>query len=69
MLFYFNIIEGAVEITDPEGTELHDEGAAQVEARVIVSELTREFPDRFGMNSVVEIFSEDGRRVLRCPFK
>lgn len=67
MHFYFNIIEGAVEFTDPEGSNLPDEQAAQLEALALAEELEREFPGRFIHNSVVEVISEIGKRVLAFP--
>ena len=67
MLFYFNIIEGPVEMPDPEGTDLLDERAAQNEAQAIADELKREFPGRFLHSSVVEVISETGQCVLAFP--
>lgn len=67
MLYYFNIIEGTDEFPDPEGSELPDEQAAQIEALAIAEELEREFPGRFLHNSVVEVISEIGKRVLAFP--
>ena len=67
MLFYFNIIEGPLEMTDPEGTDLPDEQAAQNEALAIACELKREFPTRFLNSSVVEVISATGQRVLAFP--
>lgn len=67
VLFYFNIIEGAFEIPDPEGSDLPDEQAAQMEALAIAEELEREFPGRFLRNSIVEVISETGKRVLAFP--
>jgi hypothetical protein len=65
--YFFNIIEGPFEITDPDGTELPSEGAAQAEAVAVVADLVREFPGRFGHTSVLEVFSEDGRRIIALP--
>ena len=67
MRYFFNIIEGPFEITDPDGTELPSEGAAQAEAVAVVADLVREFPGRFGHTSVLEVFSEDGRRIIALP--
>ena len=65
--YFFNIIEGSCEITDPEGTDFPSEAAAQAEARAIAADLLREFPGRFGHTSVLEVFSEDRRRVMALP--
>jgi hypothetical protein len=67
MLYYFNIIEGCSEIADPEGTDLPSEEAAQDEARVIALELLREFPGRFECNSILEVISEAGQRIMARP--
>ena len=67
MRYFFNIIEGSFEIADPEGTEFPSDGAAQREALAIAADLLREFPDRFGPTSVLEVFSEDRRRVIALP--
>ena len=64
---FFNIIEGSCEITDPEGADFPSEGAAQAEAVAIVADLVREFPGRFGHSSVLEVFSEDRRRIMALP--
>ena len=65
--YFFNIIEGSFEIADPEGTDLPSEEAAQMEALAIASDLLREFPGRFGHTSVLEVFSEDRRRIMALP--
>jgi len=67
--YFFNIIEKSFEITDPEGTDLPSEEAAQAEALAIAAELLREFPDRFGQTSVLEVFSEDRRRIIAFPIR
>ena len=67
MRYYFHIIEGSSEITDPEGTDLPGEEAAQAEALTIAAELLQEFPGRFRENSVLEVFCEDGRRIMALP--
>jgi hypothetical protein len=69
MRYYFNIIEGSFEITDPDGTELPSDQAAQKEAMAIAADLLREFPERFGRSSVLEVFSEDKRRVIALPIR
>ena len=66
MLYHFNIIEGASQIVDLDGTELPSEEAAQAEACQIVSKLMREFPGRFGIGSAVEVFTS-GRRIMAIP--
>jgi hypothetical protein len=65
--YFFNIIEGLSEIVDPEGTDLPSEEAAQAEAFAIAADLLREFPGRFGHSAVLEVFSEDRRRVMALP--
>ncbi len=67
MRYYFHIIEGSSQIADPEGTDLPGEDAAQAEALRIAAELLQEFPDRFRQNSVLEVFCEDGRRIMALP--
>lgn len=69
MLYFFNIVEGCVEIRDPEGTELPSWSAAQTEAAAIVAELQSEFPGRFGKTSVVEVVTACGKRVMALPFR
>ena len=69
MRYFFNIIEGSFEITDPDGTDLPSEEAAQTEAFAIAADLLREFPDRFGHSSVLEVFSEDRRRIIALPIR
>jgi len=69
VLYFFNIIIGTSEITDPEGTDLPNEQAAQSEAIAIAAELLREFPDRFGHCSVLEVLSEDRRRIMALPIR
>jgi hypothetical protein len=65
--YFFNIIEGPFEIPDPEGSDLPNEEAAQREALAIAADLLREFPGRFGHTSVLEVFSENGRRIIALP--
>ena len=67
MRYFFNIIEGPDEIADPEGTDFPSEQAAQREASAVVADLLREFPGRFGRTSVLEVFSEDRRRIIALP--
>ena len=67
MLYFFNIIEGSSEIADLEGTDLPSEKAAQTQALAIAAELLREFPERFGHTSVLEVVSEDRRRIMALP--
>jgi hypothetical protein len=67
--YFFNIIEGPSEIVDPEGTDLASEAAAQVEAFAIAADLLREFPGRFGRTAVLEVFSEDRRRIMAIPIQ
>ena len=69
MRFFFNIVEGSVEIADPEGSDLPSQDAAQAEARAIAVELAQEFPGRFKNNSVVEALTETGNRIfaVRIP--
>ena len=69
MRFFFNIVEGSVEISDPEGSDLPSQDAAQAEARAIAVELAQEFPGRFKNNSVVEALTETGNRIfaVRIP--
>lgn len=69
MLYFFNIIEGSVEIPDPEGTDLPSWEAAQEEAAAVVRELSREFPGRFGSRSVLEVVTGCGRRVMALPIR
>lgn len=69
MRFFFKVIEGACEIADSEGTELADEAAAQSEAVAIACELCREFPGRFHESAILEVFAEDGRRIMALPIK
>lgn len=69
MLYFFNIFEGSVEIPDPEGSELPSWAAAQAEGSAIVEELCREFPGRFGTNSVLEVVTACGRRVMALPIR
>jgi hypothetical protein len=68
MLYFFNIIEGSAEISDPEGTDLPSWEAAQAEAAAVVKELHREFPGRFGYGAVLEVITASGRRVMALPF-
>lgn len=68
VLYFFNIIEGSVQIPDPEGTELPSWEAAQAEAATIMKELHREFPGRFGYTAVLEVVTACGRRVMARPF-
>jgi hypothetical protein len=67
--YFFNIIVGTSEIIDPEGTELPNEQAAHAEALAIAAELLHEFPDRFGHSSVLEVLSEDRRRIMALPLR
>ena len=67
MRFFFDIIDGTSQIGDSDGTDLIDDGAAQSEALAIVSELCREFPGRFQHGAVLEVYSEDRRRVMAIP--
>ena len=67
MLYFFNVIEGSIEIPDPEGTELPSWEAAQVEAAAIARELLSEFPGRFSGSSVLEVVTACGKRVMAIP--
>jgi hypothetical protein len=67
MLYFFNIIEGSVEIPDPEGTDLPSWEAAQAEGAAVAKELCQEFPGRFGSSSVLEVVTACGRRVMALP--
>lgn len=67
MRYFFNVIDEATEIPDPEGTELPDAEAAQNEALVIASELRAEFPGQFRYHSVLEVISETGQRIFALP--
>ena len=69
MRFFFDIIEGGCQIGDTEGIDLIDDGAAQSEALAIVSDLCREFPDRFQQGAVLEVYSEHRRRVIAVPIR
>ena len=69
MLYFFHIIEGTSKITDLEGTDFPSEEAAQTQASEIAAELLREFPKYFGQTSVLEIVSEDGRRIMALPIR
>jgi len=69
VLYFFNIIEGSSEIADLEGTDLPSEEVAQTQALEIVAELLREFPERFGHASVLEVVSEDGRRIMALSIR
>jgi len=69
LLYFFNIYEGGIKIPDPEGTDLPSWEAAQEEARVVVEELRREFPARFGFTSVLEVVTACGRRVMALPIR
>ena len=69
MVYFFNIFEGSVEIPDPEGSELPSWTAAQAEGAVIVKELCREFPGRFGTSSVLEVVTACCRRVMALPIR
>jgi hypothetical protein len=64
LLYYFNVIDGLIEITDSEGAHFGTEEAAHAEALKIISELLRDFPDRFGPRTILEVHSEEGRRVF-----
>jgi hypothetical protein len=67
--YFFHIIEGLSEIVDPEGTDLPSEEAAQAEAFAIAADLLREFPGRFGHTAVLEVLSEDKRRIIAFPIR
>ena len=67
MRFYFNVIDGQVEIGDPEGIDLPDIEAAQKKASAIASELCAEFPGQFQHHSMLEVLSETGERIFALP--
>jgi hypothetical protein len=67
MRYYFNVVDGTVEISDPEGTDLPDAAAAHKEAFVIASELRAEFPGQFQRHSVLKVISESGQRIFELP--
>ena len=67
MIYYFHIHEGGTQIRDPEGTELPSWDAAQEEAFAIIRELRAEFPERFGVSSVLEVVTACGKRVMALP--
>ena len=67
MRYFFNILDGSEEISDPEGTDLPSDMAAQKEALAVAADLVREFPGRFGQTTVLEVFSEDRRRIIALP--
>ena len=69
MLYFFNILEGCVEIPDPEGSDLPSWEAAEAEALAIIDELRSEFPGRFGFSSVLEIVTACGKRVMALPIR
>jgi hypothetical protein len=69
LLYYFNIVEGDVEILDPEGTDLPSWEAAQVEAAAIVRGLISEFPGRFRRASFLEVVLACGKRVMALPIR
>jgi hypothetical protein len=48
---------------------LADEAAAQSEAAVIARELCRDFPERFENAGIIEVFSENGHRVIALPVR
>ena len=67
MRYYFNVIDGQVEISDPEGADLPDAQAAQKEAFALASELRADFPGQFQHHSVLEVTSEAGHRIFALP--
>ncbi|MBS0281604.1 MAG: hypothetical protein JSR25_10620 [Proteobacteria bacterium] len=67
MRYYFNVIDGQVEISDSEGADLPDAQAAHKEAFALASELRAEFPGQFQPHSVLEVISETGQRVFALP--
>ena len=67
MRYYFNVIDGQVEISDPEGADLPDAEAAHKEAFAIASELRAEFPGQFQRHSVLKVISESGQRIFEFP--
>ncbi len=69
MRYFFHIIEGSLEIADFEGSLLESDDDAQAEAIAITSELARNFPQRFQQASVLEVHSQDGRRIFAVPIR
>lgn len=69
MRYYFNVVTASDEICDPEGTELPSDEAAQAEARIIASQLLNEFPGGPIPSSVLEIITQEGRRILAMPIQ
>lgn len=67
MRYYFNVVTASEEISDPEGTELPSDEAAQAEARIIASQLVSEFPGGPIASSALEIVTQEGRRILAMP--
>ena len=67
MRYYFNVIDGQAEISDPEGADLPDAEAARKEAVAIASELRAEFPGQFQRHSVLKVISESGQRIFEFP--
>lgn len=67
MRYFFNVVSESFQSDDPEGTDLPDDGAALIEAQIVIAELRRDHIGHFDRGAVLEV-TQNGRRVFILPF-